>query len=296
MVVTPSHIFKYVVVNELDVEQIQLDARTLTSFLSPLFFKHLGRQLLRLQPEPQAKVTPGPPIAIRPAVSTAAPKLGRFPPGTSFNRRCLSLSRSRDRHLLAAANQAAANGPTAAPQAAKRRKTPMRNSNLLSDCLVDSDVDAAQRNNQRRRKALTISLAVEAVLLAGLLVWPLLSPSTMSARYAIDPIPPFPGGGHQAPQTSSSQPHIIHDHFPPMGFQYQPIGEDSRPPASGMEDEAPSIGGSSGYGNGIGSADGMGILNGTGDGVVPPRPPEPKPAVVTKPIFRSEGLQEAMLI
>src|SRR5208282_6697646 len=106
MVVTPSHIFKYVVVNELDVEQIQLDARTLTSFLSPLFFKHLGRQqkvshrwrprrLLRLQPEPQAKVTPGPPITIRPAASTAAPTLGRFPPGTSFNRRCLSLSRSR---------------------------------------------------------------------------------------------------------------------------------------------------------------------------------------------------------
>ena len=172
----------------------------------------------------------------------------------------------------------------------------MRNSNLLSDCLVDSDADAAQRNKQRRRKALTISLAVEAVLLAALLVWPLLSPSTMSARYAIDPIPPFPGGGHQAPQTSSSQPHIIHDHFPPIGFHYPTIGEHSRPPVSGMEDEAPSIGGSSGYGNGIGSADGMGILNSTGDGMVPRRPPEPKPAVVTKPIFRSEGLQEAMLI
>ena len=58
----------------------------------------------------------------------------------------------------------------------------MRNSDLLSDCLVDSDADAALRNKQRRRKALTISLAVEAVLLTALLVWPLLYPSTMSAR------------------------------------------------------------------------------------------------------------------
>jgi periplasmic protein TonB len=172
----------------------------------------------------------------------------------------------------------------------------MRNSNLLSDCLVDSDADAALRNKQRRRKALTISLAVEAVLLAALLVWPLLNPSTMSARYAIDPIPPYAGGGHQAPQTSSSQPHIIHDHFPPIGFHYPTIGEHSRPPASGIEDEAPSIGNSSGYGNGTGPGDGMGILNSTGDGMVPPRPPEPKPPVVTKPIFKSEGLQEAMLI
>ena len=45
----------------------------------------------------------------------------------------------------------------------------MRNPDVLSDCLVDSDADAAQRNKQRRRKALTISLAVEVVLLTALL-------------------------------------------------------------------------------------------------------------------------------
>jgi periplasmic protein TonB len=173
----------------------------------------------------------------------------------------------------------------------------MRNSNLLSDCLVDSDADTAQRNKQRRRKALTISLAVEAVLLATLLVWPLLNPSTMSARYAIDPIPPFPGGGRQAPHTSSSQPHGTHDRwFPLVGIHYPTIGEHSRPPASGIEDEAPSIGGNSGYGNGPGPDGGIGILNGTGEGPVPPRPPDPKLPVVTKPIFVSMGAQEAMLV
>src|SRR5271169_3870179 len=172
----------------------------------------------------------------------------------------------------------AANGPTAAPQAAKRRKTPMRNSNLLSDCLVDSDVDAAQRNNQRRRKALTISLAVEAVLLAALLVWPLLNPSTMSARYAIDPIPPFPGGGHKAPQTSSPGPHITRDPSPSIEFHYPTIGERRRPAEPGPADDAPSIDGSNSEGNGSGDGPGQGtgIFGSPGNGPVPPRPPEPK--------------------
>ncbi len=173
----------------------------------------------------------------------------------------------------------------------------MRNPDLLSDCLVDSDADAQQRNRQRRRKALTISLAVEAVLLAALLVWPLLNPSTMSARYAIDPIPPYAGGGHQTRPTSPSQPHGIHDHwFPPIGFHYPTIGEHPRPPASGIEDEAPSIGSSSGYGNGTGPADGIGILDGTRNGPMPPRSPDPKPPAATKPMFVSQGAQQAMLI
>jgi len=174
----------------------------------------------------------------------------------------------------------------------------MRNSNLLSDCLVDSDVDAAQRNNQRRRKALTISLAVEAVLLAGLLVWPLLSPSTMSARYAIDPIPPFPGGGHKAPQTSSPGPHITRDPWPSIEFHYPTIGERRRPAEPGPADDAPSIDGSNSEGNGSGDGPGQGtgIFGSPGNGPVPPRPPEPKTAVATKPMFKSQGAQEALLI
>jgi periplasmic protein TonB len=168
----------------------------------------------------------------------------------------------------------------------------MRNSNLLSDCLVDSDADAALRNKQRRRKALTISLAVEAVLLAALLVWPLLNPSTMSARYAIDPIPPYADGGHKAPQTSSPGPHVTRDHWPGIEFHYPTIGERRRPAESGPTDDAPSIGGSHGDGNG----DGPGIFGSPGNGPAPPRPPEPKPAVATKPMFVSQGAQEALLI
>src|ERR1700740_1001430 len=110
----------------------------------------------------------------------------------------------------------------------------MRNSDLLSDCLVDSDADAQQRNKLRRRKALTISLAVEAVLLPALLVWPLLNPSTMSARYAIDPIPPYAGGGHQTPNTSSAVRHHGTTVVDPSRFLYSPIQNNFQPrPESG---------------------------------------------------------------
>jgi protein TonB len=173
----------------------------------------------------------------------------------------------------------------------------MRNSNVLCDCLVDSDADTAQRNKQRRRKALTISLAVEALLLATLLVWPLLNPSTMSARYTIDPIPPYAGDGHQTPNTSTSARRHGTTVVDPSRFLYSPIQKNFHPrPESGEDDSAPSIGGNSGYGNGTGPADGIGILNGTGNGPVPPRPPEPKPPAATKPMFVSQGAQEAMLV
>jgi periplasmic protein TonB len=171
----------------------------------------------------------------------------------------------------------------------------MRNSNLLSDCLVDSDADAAQRNKQRRRKALTISLAAEAVLLAALLVWPLLSPSSMSARYVIDPIPPYAGGGHPGPRNPSPN-HRPRPTFSDLDqLHYSPIGEQFRPSPDvrGADDDAPAIPGSYGDGNGIGPGMGNGLPGGSMEG---PPPPEPKPAVVTKPIFKSQGAQEALLI
>jgi periplasmic protein TonB len=174
----------------------------------------------------------------------------------------------------------------------------MRNSDLLSGCLVDSDADAALRNKQRRRKALTISLAIEAVLLAALLVWPLLNPSTMSARYAVDPIPPYAGGGHRAPQTALSGPHVTRDHWPSFLFHYPTVGERRRPTESGPTDDAPSIGGShgDGTGSGDGPGDGTGIFGSSGNGPAPPRPPDPKPPVITKPVIVSEGAQEALLV
>jgi len=170
----------------------------------------------------------------------------------------------------------------------------MRNPDLLSDCLVDSDAEATRRAQQRRRKALTISLAVEFILVAALLAGPLLNPSTMSARYAVVPVPPFPGGGHRAAHPSNPHlpPPIISDSFPVFPVP----GTHPRPaPESDAGDEAPSIDDGRG-GVGTGPDIGPGIFGSPGNGPAPPRPPEPKPAVTPKPVFVSQGAQEAMLI
>ncbi len=167
----------------------------------------------------------------------------------------------------------------------------MRTPDLLSDCLVDSDVDANRRAKVRRRKALTISLAVQALLLAALLITPILMPESMSARYTVMPIPPYGGGGHRQPQTQTSAgPHQVLRggtfHFPSPRPSWRPA-----PDSSGLND-APSIGGNgSGDGNG---PPGPGIFEGLGS-APPPAPPE-RPAAPRKPLIVDHGTQEAKLI
>lgn len=172
----------------------------------------------------------------------------------------------------------------------------MRNSDLLSDCLVDSDADASRRAKQRRRKALTISLAVEIILVAALLAGPLLNPSTMSARYAIVPIPPY--GGTSSPGTSHPNRHPNgRPTIPGSTIVFRPGIQRPHPAADGgaSDDGPPDIG------VGIGSCEGClpggpGVPGGSENGPSVPRPPEAKPAVAPKPVFVSQGAQEAMLI
>jgi periplasmic protein TonB len=173
---------------------------------------------------------------------------------------------------------------------------PMRNSDLLSDCLVDSDEDATRRAQQRRRKALTISLAVEFLLVAALLAGPLLNPSTMSARYAVVPIPPY--GGTPSPGTSHPIRHPIgHPIIPGPTILYRPGIQPPHPAAyGGASDDGPPD-----TGVGVGGCEGClpgrpGVPGGSENGPPVPRPPEPRPPVASKPVFVSQGAQEAMLI
>ncbi|MGA8075138.1 MAG: TonB family protein [Candidatus Acidiferrales bacterium] len=168
----------------------------------------------------------------------------------------------------------------------------MRNSDLLSDCLVDSDADATRRAQQRRRNALTISLVVEFILVAALLAGPLLNPSTMSARFAVVPVPPFPGGGHRAAHPSNPHlpPPIISDGtpvFPVPGAHPRPA------PESDAGDEAPSIGDGRG-GVRVGPDIGPGIFGSPGNGPAPPRLPET--TVDKRQVTIVNSIQEAKLV
>ena len=171
----------------------------------------------------------------------------------------------------------------------------MRNSDLLSDCLVDSDADATRRAQQRRRKALTISLAIEFILVAALLAGPLLNPSTMSARYAIVPIPPY--GGTSSPGTSHPNRHPNgHPANPGSTIVYRPGIQRPYPAADGgaSDDGPPDIGVGAGSCEGC-LPGGPGVPGGSENGPLVPHPPEPKPPVASKPVFVSQGAQEAML-
>jgi periplasmic protein TonB len=65
----------------------------------------------------------------------------------------------------------------------------------LSQCMVDSDPDALARGRQLRRKAVVISTLLEAICLAGMLMWPLVGIGVLPRAYTVTPLPPYRGGG-----------------------------------------------------------------------------------------------------
>ena len=172
----------------------------------------------------------------------------------------------------------------------------MRHPDLLSDCLVDSDLDALHRAKLRRRKALIISLAAQALLLAALLLTPLFSPSSMSARYVVMPIPPYGGPGHRAPERPGpSRPptgrSAAYFHQPSM----YPAHPSMRPTGDSDNDAPPDIG--SGVAGGCDTCSpGDGIAGGWAADAAPQPPVRRPPAAPTKPLIVNPGVQAAKLI
>jgi len=85
----------------------------------------------------------------------------------------------------------------------------------LSECLVDNDPAARVRARRPRSKALALSIALEAAILAAMLVWPLISPGVLTAHYIVTPAPPYSGGG---PRTTSNPRRIVHMRHLSRGF------------------------------------------------------------------------------
>ncbi|MFZ0967155.1 MAG: hypothetical protein WAN13_02680, partial [Candidatus Acidiferrales bacterium] len=66
----------------------------------------------------------------------------------------------------------------------------MRDPELLADCLVEDNAEAAAPAKWLRRKSLALSLLVQGILLAALLIIPMFTPGVISPRYSFVPIPP----------------------------------------------------------------------------------------------------------
>jgi TonB family protein len=119
----------------------------------------------------------------------------------------------------------------------------MSDRGCLSQCLVDGDAEVVERARRLRQKALVLSILFEALLIAAMLFWPLITPGVLPRPYVITPAPPYPGGGN----SNALHPHA--GAHPPAGKSYRPdVAIFLQPPVipprtpDSNNGEAPSIG------------------------------------------------------
>lgn len=163
----------------------------------------------------------------------------------------------------------------------------------LSDCLIENDAEALQRGRRLRRKALAISLILEAIVLAALLGWPLLNPATLNAHYVSIPVPPYRRG---APEKPREMPHPrAHNPVPSHVVMQPPIippHVDARPEPAPVIDASNSPGPEDSKGGILGIDGG----NDLPSSVRPPQPPRPPERHTAAPQEMSEGVMAAQLI
>jgi protein TonB len=164
----------------------------------------------------------------------------------------------------------------------------------LSECLVDNDPAARVRARRLRSKALALSVALEALVVAALFLWPLISPGALTAHYIVTPAPPYSGGG----AAHHEQPTMHHPHassFPTICLAV--CAPAVRPWAPENSSEAPEIGQGAGGGSEGPGLPGTGpsLPGGTGDRVIVPEPPHAEPPRV-QPMRRSGEVMAAMLV
>ena len=171
----------------------------------------------------------------------------------------------------------------------------------LSQCMLENDAESRDRARNLRRKALVISVILEAALLGAMLLWPLITPGVLPGLYIMTPTPPYRGGGGSPEKPAPSRPlppanntsravPCLYCARPTAPTPTRPFGDASA--SSTSSDFAPGIGdggidGPPGPGAWIPGADrsGMPIE------IKKPEPPEHK-----SPLHRSEGVMAAALI
>ncbi|HXO87381.1 MAG TPA: TonB family protein [Candidatus Acidoferrales bacterium] len=158
----------------------------------------------------------------------------------------------------------------------------------LAQCMVDSDRSAKTRAKRLRRKALAASIALEALVLGAVILWPLVTLGVLEPQQTVTPLPPF-RGAHETQPISHLPPHLRVDsvrRIPTTLYQPPRI-----PPRieSGGGPEPP------GFDGPIGPAT-PGIVEGFADGqpieIARPVPPPPPGKIAV----RSGSVMEAMLV
>ncbi|HVB07509.1 MAG TPA: energy transducer TonB [Candidatus Acidoferrales bacterium] len=169
----------------------------------------------------------------------------------------------------------------------------MRDEKFLNGCLMDSDGEAKIRARRRRGRALATALAVEAIVVVGLALWPMITPGSAPGEIVMLPRIPYQSSDtvKQIPVHQSGRAPRLHR---ADAILFQPLRIPPRIDKSNsatVESIAPPVFAESGPGV---PADVSGVPHGTGnDASMIPRPAGP-----TRPqmIRRSEGVQSGMLV
>ncbi len=169
----------------------------------------------------------------------------------------------------------------------------------LSQCMLENDAESSGRARNLRRKALLISVLLEALLLGAMLLWPLITPGLLPGLFNVTPTPPYRGGG-----GSPEKPALPHAH-PLSSTESRPVPclfcakpeapAPTRPYSVGRAssaDPAPGIGD-----GGIDGPPGPGAwIPGADPGGKPLEIKKPEPPEHKSPLHRSEGVMAAALI
>lgn len=169
----------------------------------------------------------------------------------------------------------------------------------LSQCMVDSDPEAISRARRLRQKALVISVVLEVVCLAAMLLLPLITPGVLPNGTIVTPVPPYHGGGGPRRAAQRLQPPRPHGEPVPRmtpTFLYRPQQQPDRWQRPSDEDAPNPDDAGNGLDQGPGPV-GIGLyVPGGGENgphIAPPRELEP-----VRPIRQtvSEGVMEGALI
>lgn len=163
----------------------------------------------------------------------------------------------------------------------------------LSQCMMDADSDTLARARRLRSRALVVSIALQVLVVAALLIGPLLAaPGALPLTYVMTPVPPYRGGGN----PERPQPRHVQSQPTRSPLTRQLIFSTASPArrVRSIEESAPDTGpwidipGAPAGPGPIGPA----IIGGTNG--LPAPPPRPAP---TKPlVHRSEGVMQGQLV
>ena len=169
----------------------------------------------------------------------------------------------------------------------------------LSQCMLENDAESRARARNLRRKALVISVVLEALLLGAMLVWPLITPAVLPGVFNVTPSPPYRGGGGSAEKPAP--PHA----YPPANSASRPVpclfcAKPTAPSPSRPFRDASASNGNPAPGIGEGGTEGSAgpgpwIQGGTGQTGMPIQIKHPEPPQHQAPLHRSEGVMAAAL-